>query len=45
MKSARIHPQHPSRVAAEERLNPRPLLILKPEEIRHPSNHSLENDK
>jgi hypothetical protein len=31
-----IDPWHPARIVRQERLDPRPLLIRKPEEIRHP---------
>jgi len=30
-----IDPRHPTRILWQKRLNPRPLLIRKPEEIRH----------
>jgi hypothetical protein len=30
-----IDPRHPTRILRQKRLNPRPLLIGKPEEIRH----------
>jgi hypothetical protein len=30
-----IYPRHPTRILRQKRLNPRPLLIGKPEEIRH----------
>jgi hypothetical protein len=30
-----IYPRHPARILRQERFNPRPLLIRKPEEIHH----------
>ena len=32
-----IDPRHPACVVRQERLDPRPLLIRKPEKIRHPT--------
>lgn len=37
-----IDPRHPTRILRQKRLNPRPLLIGKPEEIGHSPGSSLE---